>query len=176
MDRLIADYHFELSEAACSPGLGRYGLLVIVPGSISAVFPYLNAVLEDTWYDHQNQVLIGSESGRRYAFRAGEIRVAGMADAADAPQIAREVTDRVSQAWHDRGRISACFSERKLPAVIDIYQFLPKTNCKQCGYATCLVFAAELGGNPELMAQCPPLSQPEYADSRAQIGRLFSLD
>jgi CO dehydrogenase/acetyl-CoA synthase gamma subunit (corrinoid Fe-S protein) len=59
--------------------------------------------------------------------------------------------------------------------VIDIYQLLPKTNCKQCGYLTCLAFAADVRTDPGLMAQCPPLSQPEYSRNSEELKVLFSL-
>jgi len=131
MDRLIDDYECRLTEPGCAPGVGVYGLLVTFSGDISAVFPYLNAVLEDTLYDHENRVLIGREKGQRYAFRPGDIRVAGIADIADAPRISREVVDRVNQVWQERDRITPSYRERKVPAVFEIYRFLAKTNCKK---------------------------------------------
>ncbi len=176
MDRLIEDYDVELAEAGCSPGSGRYGLLVTLPGDISAVLPYLNALLEETVYDRDSRILIGVEQGRRYAFRPDEIRVSGLGEAAEAPEIARQVVDRVNQVWSERDRIEPCFRERKLPAVADIYRLLPRTNCRQCGRQTCLVFAAELRDDRGLLSDCPPLAQVENADSLAQISRLFSGD
>jgi len=176
MKELVAEYEVKLTEAACLPGSGFYGLLVTVPSDISAVFPYLNAVLEDTLYDRENEILIGRDRDRRCAFRANDIRVAGVEDAADAPRIARAVVDRVNQVWHDHGEITPSFRERKVPATFDIYTLLPRTNCRECGYPTCLAFAAEARDNPEFLEKCPPLSRPENADSRAQIERLFSGD
>ncbi len=176
MDRLIEDYEVELAEAGCSPGSGRYGLLVTLPGDIGAVLPYLNALLEETLYDPDNRILIGAERGRRYAFRPDEIRVSGLAEAAEAPEVARQVVDRVNQVWSERDRIVPCFKERKLPAVADIYRLLPRTNCRQCGRQTCLVFAAELRGDRGLLSDCTPLATLENADCLAQISRLFSGD
>ncbi len=176
MDQLIENYDVELAEAGCSPGSGRYGLLVTLPDDISAVFPYLNALLEETLYDRDNRILIGAESGRRYAFRPDEIRVSGLAEAAEAPEVARQVVDRVNRTWRERDRIEPCFRERKLPAVADIYRLLPRTNCRQCGRQTCLVFAAELRDDLGLLLDCPPLVQVEQADSLVQIKKLFAGD
>ena len=176
MDRLITEYEVELAEPGCSPGVGRYGLLITVPDDISPSFPYLNAVLDDTLYDHENRVLMGGEKGRRYAFRPNDIRVAGIPDVADAPHIAEDVVGRINQVWQDRGEITPSFRERKVPATFDIYTLLPRSNCKQCGYPTCLAFAADACNNPELLENCPPLSRPENADSRVQIERLSAGD
>jgi len=173
---LIADYEIELAEAPCAPGTGFYSVQVILPDDISAVFPYLNAVLEDTWYDHENQILIGSENGRAHAFRSNEIKVAGVADHSQAQQIAIEVVNRVNGIWQERDDITPCYSERKLPTVIDIFRVLPKTNCKECGYMTCLAYAADLRDGTAVLEQCPALSKPEYAENRDSLLALFSKD
>ncbi len=63
MEKLITAYRFELVEDHHSPGSGRYGVLVTLPEDISAVLPYLNSILDETWYDQENKVLIGSSNG-----------------------------------------------------------------------------------------------------------------
>ncbi|OGX18767.1 MAG: acetyl-CoA decarbonylase/synthase complex subunit gamma [Omnitrophica WOR_2 bacterium RBG_13_44_8b] len=42
---------------------------------------------------------------------------------------------------------------------LDIYKLLPKTNCKQCGYATCLAFAMALAKKSVDIDKCPFLSE-----------------
>ena len=56
---------------------------------------------------------------------------------------------------------------------IEIFKQLPKTNCKECGYATCMAFAAGLREGETEMAQCPPLSEQSFAESRHGLLRLF---
>ena len=176
VDKLITDYQFQLDEAPCAPGWAVYSVQIILPADISAVFPYLNAVLDDTWYDHENQTLIGSENGRRHAFRSNEIKVAGVTDHAQAKQIAIETVDRVNRVWQERANITPSFAERKLPAVIDIYKLLPRNNCKQCGYLTCLAYAADLRNGIVRLEQCPLLLQSEYAENKDQLMNLLSSD
>jgi len=166
MDKLINDYEFQLDEPPCAPGVAVYSVQIILPDDISAVFPYLNAVLEETLYDNENCVLIGSENRRRFAFRAKEIKVAGVANYEQAQELAVEVVNRVNSVWQGRDDITPCYSERKLPTVIDIFKILPKTNCKECGYMTCLAYAADLRDGAAVLEQCPALSQPEYGKDR----------
>ena len=163
-----------MSEAPCAPGSGFFSVQVTLPNDISAVFPYLNAVFEDTLYDRENQILIGSENGRSHAFRPNEIKVAGVADYAQACQVAVEVVDRVNTVWQERASITPSYVERKLPTVIEIYQLLPKTNCKECGYLTCLAYAADLRNGITQLEQCPLLSQSEYAENRDQLLNLLA--
>ena len=48
---------------------------------------------------------------------------------------------------------------------IQIFKFLPKTNCKDCGAPTCLAFAMNLAANKAELQQCPHLSE----ESRNQL-------
>lgn len=174
-EELVTHYKYELAEPPCAPGSGRYGVRIILSEDISPVFPYLNTVLEDTYYDHENKVLIGREERRQYAFRTMEIRVAGVNEAAQAPEAVRNAVKLVNRVWQERATIKPSFTERKLPTAIDIYRHLPKTNCRQCGYSTCLVFASELRTGKCMLEQCPPLFQPKYAGQREAIQRLFTI-
>jgi ArsR family metal-binding transcriptional regulator len=176
MEKIITDYEFQLDEPPCAPGVAVYSVQIILPDDISAVFPYLNAVLEETLYDQENCILIGSEGDRRFAFRAREIKVAGVTNYEEAQQLAGEVVNKVNSVWQERDDITPCFSERKLPTVIDIFRVLPKTNCKECGYMTCLAYAADLRDGAAVLEQCPALSQPEYAENRDSLLALFSRD
>ena len=171
---MITGYEYQLVEPPCMPGATRYSVLVILSGDISAVFPYLNALLDDTLYDHENRILIGAENGRKYAFRPNEIIVAGVVDQSQARQIASEAVDRVNGVWQERDNITPRFTERKLPTVIDIYNLLPKTNCKQCGYSTCLAYAADLRNGIAQLEPCLPLLQSEYTENKDRLLKLLS--
>ncbi len=176
MDRLIEDYDIQLIEPGCAPGTGRRGALVSLPNDISAVFPYLNAVLADAQYDHQNQVLIWAEECQQYAFRPREIRVAHVEDAAEAQKIVSQLVEKVNKVWQERETITPRFTERKLASVIDIFRLLPQTNCRQCGYLTCLAYAADLRKSRARLEWCLPLSPPEYDENRKRILSLLTTD
>lgn len=173
---LITDYHFELLEDHHHPGSGRYTVRVTVPDDISDVFPYLNTVLEDPWYDHANDILIGSKNSIRYAFRPHEIRVGVLADRSTVSDISKQAVDLVNQTWEKRDHIPPRLKERKLPAVYEIYKLLPQTNCGKCGHPTCLAFAAALRSGEAQLEQCPVLLDPEYESNLQKLHDLFSIE
>src|SRR5512136_792795 len=41
---------------------------------------------------------------------------------------------------------------------LEIYKLLPKTNCKECGFPTCLAFAMKLAQKGTELANCPYVS------------------
>ena len=42
---------------------------------------------------------------------------------------------------------------------LEIYKLLPKTNCKECGFPTCLAFAMKLAAKQAELAACPHVSE-----------------
>jgi len=172
VDRLIEKYDIKMVEPECAPGSARYGAQITPDRDISPVFPYLNAVMNNAWYDHENQVLILRESEQAYAFRPNEIRIGRVNDRSRAQQLASEIVERVNRVWQERDNITPRYKERRLPGVMDIFKLLPRSNCKECGYATCLAFAAALNTGTCQVDQCPPLS----AENREKILELFSAD
>lgn len=41
---------------------------------------------------------------------------------------------------------------------LDIYKLLPKTNCKECGFPTCLAFAMQIAAKKVSLSKCPHVS------------------
>ncbi|MCX5695346.1 MAG: acetyl-CoA decarbonylase/synthase complex subunit gamma [Candidatus Omnitrophica bacterium] len=51
---------------------------------------------------------------------------------------------------------------------LDIYKLLPKTNCRECGFATCLAFAMQLAKKAVEIDKCPHLSPEVKSKLEAQ--------
>lgn len=61
---------------------------------------------------------------------------------------------------------------------IQIYKLLPQTNCKDCGFPTCLAFAMKLAAKQVELAACPHVSEEsksKLAESAAPPIRLVSI-
>jgi len=61
---------------------------------------------------------------------------------------------------------------------IQIYKMLPQTNCKECGFPTCLAFAMKLAAKQVELSSCPYVSdesKKQLAESAAPPIRLISL-
>ncbi|MEJ2324086.1 MAG: acetyl-CoA decarbonylase/synthase complex subunit gamma [Nitrospirota bacterium] len=49
---------------------------------------------------------------------------------------------------------------------VEIFKLLPKTNCKKCGFPTCLAFAMKLAQRQASLDQCPDVSE----EAKAKLG------
>ena len=61
---------------------------------------------------------------------------------------------------------------------IQIYKLLPQTNCKECGFPTCLAFAMKLAAKQVELSSCPHVTaaaKAQLAESAAPPVRLITL-
>ena len=53
--------------------------------------------------------------------------------------------------------------------LMDIYKYLPQTNCGKCGEQGCYSFAIKLMAGQATLEKCTPLKEPEYAYNEEQL-------
>ena len=58
-------------------------------------------------------------------------------------------------------------------SVMKVYALTPKTNCKECGKASCMAFAAELAKGAVKIEDCPPLLKPKYAKKKVALEKML---
>ena len=170
-DPLIHGYRLELSEIPCHPGVAAWNARAVLEDRIGAVLPYLNAELKGADYHHDLETLIWKNGGRKYALRPPEIAVAPVEDREEARRLMDDMVGVVNTIWKRRAEIKPSFSRRRLPGLMDIYKLLPGTNCKQCGYSSCMAYAAQLREGKTELSQCPDLSGDSQATIRNQFAR-----
>ena len=176
MGDLIKQYDIKIVEPGCSPGSGRWGVSISLPEDISEVFPYLNASFKNTIYDHENKILIIRDQNQSYALRPNEIRIARTDDPENAVRLSKEIIEKVNSIWQERDTITPLLKDKKRVTVIDIFKLLPKTNCRKCGYLTCLAYAADLRQGNVQIEGCPYMVMPEHAENRKKLAALFEAE
>ena len=59
---------------------------------------------------------------------------------------------------------------------MELYKYLPKTNCKKCQKPTCMAFALDLLQGKVKVDDCPPLLEPKYAKQRETLKELIGSE
>jgi len=57
---------------------------------------------------------------------------------------------------------------------IDVYTLLPRTNCKECGEANCMAFAAKLVNREVSLEQCPPILKKEHEKTYKKLQEILA--
>ncbi len=64
-------------------------------------------------------------------------------------------------------------AEKRKLGPLDIYPFLPRTNCGKCKAKVCMAFAAELAERSISIEECPELFQDKYKANLAKLRELL---
>ena len=172
--KLIQEYTMKLSSPGCHPGASWYRVFIALVNDISEVFPYLNADLKGLVdYNPQSKILLWSPGGKKtiekiYAFRPQEIGITPIPDREEAKEYTSKIIDIVNDVWNRRNEIQPKFEGNKpLPTVMDIYKLLPGTNCKECGFLTCMAFAVAVR-NDFKISSCPYMPEDDFLKLASQ--------
>ena len=82
----------------------------------------------------------------------------------------------VNRAWERRAEIEPSYEVRRPPGPVEVYQFLPRNNCRVCGQPTCFVFATKLVAGQVRLEDCPPLWESQYTEQRTKLETQFAWD
>ncbi|MCM8771448.1 MAG: Fe-S cluster protein, partial [Candidatus Omnitrophica bacterium] len=81
--------------------------------------------------------------------------------------ILNEIKGLINKTYQNRDKIKPNYEEKIKVTALQIYGWLPKTNCKACGEATCLAFAVKLLLGEQKLENCKPLfSDDKFAENK----------
>jgi len=62
----------------------------------------------------------------------------------------------------------------KLNSPLQVYKYLPQTNCAECGESTCMAFASHLIDRSKKIENCPPILKEEYKKKYHELQTLLA--
>ena len=160
---LIEKYDLEVFTPPCEPGAERFAARARLTVDICEALPYLNATLRGAVYLPDAKALTWKKGGHNIAFHASEIATSNVEDRDSAEKEIQGLVDLVNRTWERRAEITPDQQTRRRPTPMDVYNLLPKTNCRACGEATCWTFALKLVTSQLKLEACPLLIEAQYA-------------
>jgi ArsR family metal-binding transcriptional regulator len=137
---------------------------------ISPAFPYLNAELGGWDYDRHNQVLLLKLSdGKWITLHTHEIAIRGARDIEESQALLNWIKGQINDIYARRDQITPRYTSQAGLKVMEILKLLPMTNCKACGYATCMAYAAALREGEISPEECPPLWKAKHLEKREKL-------
>lgn len=172
---LLKNYSKEIFRPACNPGFESVHCIAHLDQDISEVLPYLNAVLGGFDYLKDPPAVIFRSQGQLITVHGNKIAINALRDEAEADKILEWLKREINEAWENREDIEPSYEGAPKPKVIEILKLLPKTNCKECGELTCMVFAARMAEGVKGPEDCPPMGA-ENKQRLAEYMRQFKFD
>jgi len=62
----------------------------------------------------------------------------------------------------------------KVNSPLQVYKFLPQTNCAECGEATCMAFASHLIDRSKKVENCPPILNEKFKKKYLELLTLLA--
>ena len=143
--------------APCIADEKKIRLIAYFSCDISEILPYLNAVIKGASYNKNAPVLTYTKGRRIINLYNIKVAMAKADDIIDAWQILDEIKKLINDTYQNKDKIKPSFEEKVKITALQIYGWLPKTNCKVCGEATCLAFAVRLLQGEQKLENCKPL-------------------
>src|SRR4030042_182958 len=140
---------------------------------IGEVLPYLNAVVKNAVYPPEVQNLNFKIEAGAISLMPREIIVGQGTCEEDGVKVLDYVKRLINDTWEKRAGITPVHERKGEIKAKDILDFLPRTNCRDCGLPTCFAFAVALVKGQKRLQACSALSKPESAQDKEALARLL---
>jgi ArsR family metal-binding transcriptional regulator len=172
---LLNSYRKEIFRPECNPAFQSLHCIAHLDQDIREVLPYLNAILGGNEYYQDPPAVTFRPQGKLITVHPDKIAINALRDEEEANRILEWLKREINEAWDKRAEIEPSYASAPKPKIIEILKLLPKTNCRQCGEPTCLVFAVAVSQGIKGPGDCPPLS-PETQVKLDEYLEPFNLD
>ena len=171
---LLESYRLQIFNNECMPGAMSVQCFAHLDQDVSAALPYLNAELGGFEYIPDPPSVTFRLHGKLLTVHADKIAVNALTDEAEARKIVEWLKREINAAWEARNVITPRYEGMPRPQVIRILACLPRTNCRECGEPTCMVFATRVAEGVKDSGDCPALT-PDARASLDNYMRPFAL-
>jgi len=155
---LLQSYRLEIFNNECMPGAMSVQCFAHLDQDVSAALPYLNAELGGFEYIKEPTSVTFKLHGKLLTVYGRKIAVNALKNEGEARKVVEWLKREINSAWENRDTVTPRYEGMPRPQVIRILKCLPKTNCRECGEPTCMVFATRVVEGAKGSEDCPPLT------------------
>ncbi|MEN8210702.1 MAG: (Fe-S)-binding protein [Thermodesulfobacteriota bacterium] len=172
---MVNNYKLEILNNQCMPSAINVNCFAHLDQDISPALPYLNATLCGFEYIKEPPSVTFRAQGKLITVHSRKIAVNTLKDEKEARKIVEWIIREINEVWDKKDEIEPSYSGVGKPSIIAILKLLPKTNCRECGSPTCMVFATLVAEGANDSSGCPQLSK-ENGDKLSAYLEPFGLD
>jgi len=156
---LLKSYTKEIFRPECNPQFQSIHCFAHLKEDISEVLPFLNTTLGGSGYTTDPPSLMLQVHGRLIALHPKKIAINALQDEEEADKILEWLKREINETWEKRDEITPSYGVAPKPKPIEILKLLPKSNCKECGQPTCIVFASLVIQGVKDAQDCPQITE-----------------
>jgi len=172
---LLERYRMRLANPPCNPSAETVNAIVEFEDELTELLPYLNAELGPGMYNPDLPFLRLLKAGRSITVHPNKIAIAKLCDEAEAKEVLAWLKEQINSVSDRRAEISPSYESVGRVKTIDVFKLLPHTNCRRCGYPTCLAFAAAVARAEAEVQECGPLFCAGFEEQKRMLADLLGL-
>jgi ArsR family metal-binding transcriptional regulator len=172
---LLTSYRKEIFRPECNPSFQSVHCLAHLEQDITEALPYVNATLGGFEYLKDAPAVTFRIQGKLITVHPRQIAVNALRDEEEADKILEWVKREINDAWENREKITPSYDGAPKPKILEILKLLPKTNCRECGQPTCMVFATLAAQGVKDAEDCPALTEDKKKLLQTYLAR-FCFD
>jgi ArsR family metal-binding transcriptional regulator len=172
---LLKDYSLEIFKSKCQADAKGVHCFAHLSQDVSEALPYLNAILGGFEYLQNPPAVTFRAQGKLITVHGDKIAVNALKDENEARKIVEWLKNEINDAWAKKEKIEPCTTGMPKPGIIDILKLLPKTNCRECGEPTCMVFATKVAEGAKGAQNCTQIQEDNSTKLTEYMSR-FKLD
>ena len=142
-----------------------WGAYFKLDSDVADLFPFLNAVMKDAKLYDAPQYVEFLHDNAKCTLYPSEVLAAAFGNENQARIFADSLVGLLNDLDAKKAFIIPEYQPYRVVSPVNIYKLLPKTNCQECGFPTCIAFAASLGRGLATPDQCPGFAKPLYSQS-----------
>lgn len=169
---------FSLKTPILLTGLPLWTAHFKLDSDASELFPYINAVVKDSIYYEKPHYIRFTLNGFGCSLYTDRVAAGSFEDRGQALEFVIQLIDFLNDLFSKKDSIRPDHKKYRHQPVLEIFRLLPRTNCQECGFPTCMAFAAALSNRQVVPEQCPwfpkPISETAAYPIYDEYGRLIS--
>ncbi len=148
----------------CIADAAKIRVIAKADGELGEVLPYLDKLIPTALHSERGGFITYKRGLSIITLHAsGEIAMTQIRDNDEAMKILNEIKGKINDAWERRAEIDLSeVKERIQLSPLDLYTYLPKTNCGKCGEKTCMAFAIKVLNEGKKLSDCTVLTEDKY--------------
>ena len=141
---LLTGYRKEIFRPECNPRFQSLHCIAHLDEDISKVLPYLSAALGGHQDLREPPALTLKSHGKLITLHRRQIAINALKDEEEADRVLEWLKGEINTTWEKRGEIRLSLETPARPRILEILRLPPKSNCRECGHPTCMVFASQV--------------------------------
>ncbi len=151
---------------------------------VSPLFPYINGVVENAVFHDKPRHIQFDLAGAHCALHPdGQAAAASFENRSEALDFIERLIGFLNDIHINKDSIAPNHKRHQPIPVLDIFRKLPRTNCGECGFSTCMAFAAALSKRRTSPDACHEFGAPIFEsavypvfDNEGNLVSTFAID